>query len=737
MILFAKDWNKYPCAIVDNQTRNKSFLQLADLYRHMGIKNNDFFLALINPDLQGLDPFSPDLTESQIDAIVEEVNVNPWYYYREIARIVPQGSMDPVSIRANRGIIALAWCFFNHIDIFLIQPRQTGKSVGADVTSSYVVNVAGRGTRISLLTKDDELRVSNIERLKKIRDSLPYYLNPFVKGKDLDNQNVITAERFGNKLSTAVGRSSEMQALNVGRGITSPIVDGDEFPFIPHIATVFQAMLSSTNAARKTAKENGGFYGNYFTTTAGRKTTESGAFIYDMVHGGMPFTEKLFDCVDQASAMALVYTNRRDSRAKPLVNATFNHRQLGISDEEHYDNLLNSSARGEIADMDYFNIWASGGRESPIPPDLLKFLNKSIVDPIYVEVTKNNYLLRWYVPESEVKNGLKDRRLVLGLDLSDGIGRDSIALVLVDADTLETVMTANISQTNLYLFGEYIGQFLIDFKTVTLIPERKMSGQSLIDSLLVYLPSKGEDPFRRIYSTLIEDREYENEQYSAINVPTARTQMFYDRCKRYFGYGTSGTGRHSRENLYKDTLINAVKMANAGCRDSSLIGELSGLEVRDGRLDHKNGNHDDMVMSWMMACWFLMSTKNLEFYGLHGSLQYVTAYEELANLERRTTYDHFVDRQQKALRSKATALLDMLAEATDDLLASTIQRQLKGIEARLTEDLEPARSLDSMIQDALNRRTETLREASQTNWGQPSVSYGSTYGSQSRYGWSR
>lgn len=734
MILFSRDWNKYPLAIIDTKTKNKSFLQLADVYRKMGIKNYDFILALINPELQGVDPHSPNLTEDQMDAIIRELEHNPWYYYREVARIVPQGSMDSVPLRANRGVIALAWCFFNHIDIFLIQPRQTGKSVGADTTSGYVINIAGRGTKISLLTKDDELRVANVERLKRMRDALPSFLNPFVKGLDLDNQNVLTAERYRNRLSTAVGRSSELQALNVGRGITSPIVDGDEFPFIPHIETVFQAMLSSTNAARREAREAGGFFGNYFTTTAGRKTTTSGAFIYDLVQGGMPFTEKLFDSYDQAAAEKTVYSNRRDNRSKPLVNATFNHRQLGVSDEEHYANLLNSSARGEIADMDYFNIWGTGGRESPLDVDLLTYINRSIIDPVYTQITKENYILRWYVSEAEVKEGLVKRRLVMGLDLSDGIGRDSIAMVMIDADTLETVMTANIVQTNLFLLGKMIGALLITFKTVTLIPERKAAGQSLIDALIVYLSSNGEDPFRRIYSTLVEDQEYTKDAYRAI-ITGVRSQSFYDQCKRFFGYGTSGTGRHSRDNLYQQTLVNAVQMSASVMRDGTLIGEIAALEKKNGRLDHGSGQHDDMVMSWMMACWMLISTKNLEFYGLSGCLRSITSYEKATSVEKKSTYGTILDRQQKEYRSQAMALLERLATIDNDLVAYTIQQQLRGIERRMVEDIEPSRTLDSMIQDALTRRSEALRDANSSSWGATSTDYGKSYSSQGKYGW--
>ena len=86
MILFLKDWNRYPKAIVHASTKNKSFLELADVYAAMGVKNNDFHLSLINPDLEHVDPFDPNLDDATIDAIVEEVMMNPWYYYREIDR---------------------------------------------------------------------------------------------------------------------------------------------------------------------------------------------------------------------------------------------------------------------------------------------------------------------------------------------------------------------------------------------------------------------------------------------------------------------------------------------------------------------------------------------------------------------------------------------------------------------------------------------------------------------------
>ena len=42
----------------------------------MGIKNNSFMLALINPRLQGIDPFSPNLTIEEMAMIAIECKVN-------------------------------------------------------------------------------------------------------------------------------------------------------------------------------------------------------------------------------------------------------------------------------------------------------------------------------------------------------------------------------------------------------------------------------------------------------------------------------------------------------------------------------------------------------------------------------------------------------------------------------------------------------------------------------------
>ena len=140
-ILFVEDWAKYPNAIVNTQTKNKTFLRLASLYKEMGVKNHAFLLALHNPELLNVDPFNPSITDEEMLMVAIECKQNFWYFVREIV-VVPGGSHDdPIRFIANRANMALFWLFFNHIMIILVQPRQTGKSFSTDELMTYLLNI--------------------------------------------------------------------------------------------------------------------------------------------------------------------------------------------------------------------------------------------------------------------------------------------------------------------------------------------------------------------------------------------------------------------------------------------------------------------------------------------------------------------------------------------------------------------------------------------------------------------
>ena len=98
--------------------------------KKMGVKNHLFMLVLSQPELVGVDPHSPNLTEEQKHRIAYEAKTNPWYFFRECLRVPSQGG-EPVPYELHRANMALIWCFFNSVDTYLTMPRQKGKTVGA------------------------------------------------------------------------------------------------------------------------------------------------------------------------------------------------------------------------------------------------------------------------------------------------------------------------------------------------------------------------------------------------------------------------------------------------------------------------------------------------------------------------------------------------------------------------------------------------------------------------------
>ena len=246
MILFKDDWKKYPTAIPDLSTSNKTWLRLAGVYKSMGIKNHGFLLALHNPDLQGIDPLDPNLTQEQMVAIVVECKENPWYFFREVLRVPTPGASENIRIRANRFNIAAWWCFFNHITQLAICSRQTGKSLALTSLDVYILAVAGMSTEVHLLTKDDDLRMKTVAMVKEMLEELPWYMN--VKSrKDTYNTEKITIERLGNVYHTSVAQASPKAANNIGRGLTVAIHKIDEFAFIKNIDITLPSLLASAS----------------------------------------------------------------------------------------------------------------------------------------------------------------------------------------------------------------------------------------------------------------------------------------------------------------------------------------------------------------------------------------------------------------------------------------------------------------------------------------------------------
>lgn len=692
MILFASDWARYPTAVPDMDTPNRSWVDLAITYRDMGVENHAFMLALVNQDLKGVDPHDPFLTQDQRRAIALECAINPWYFFRECARAPGESGREPVPVEANRGNIALWWLFFCHIFLILIQIRQTGKSFCTDVLMTYLMHICCKDTDINLMTKDDVLRRKNIERMKEVRDCIPPYLQQHTR-LDVNNTEAVTVKSLGNNYTTHVPQSSPKQALNKGRGLTTAIFHIDEPAFQRHIAIALPAALAAMGAAEEAAAEAGAPYGTIMTTTAGKRDDPDGRYIYSLVQGAAPWTELLFDCPNQKELERVIRKNARDKVVR--VNITLNHRQLNKTDEWLRKRVERALAEGEDANRDFFNIWTSGNEEHPLDKEILERISQSKKSQVHESISiPHGYMTRWYISEEEIGPRLDKGQFTLTIDPSEVGGGDDLGLVLMDIETMEVIAAGTFNEANLISLAYWICEWFVSFPNITGVIERRSTGAMLLDYLLRVMPEKGIDPFRRLFNTIVNDYESDPERFKEIQVPMHRRDPeIYIRFKTAFGYATSASGTTSRKALYGLALRAAAKYGADVVHDGQLIDQITGLEKRNGRIDHQAGAHDDLVIAWLLGHWFIQYATRLDWYGIDPR----RVMSKLRKTTAETPREVAVREEQESIRNQIDDIYDRLTAEEDEYVSMRMELELRRLDKQIVLRDGEIRSVDALI----------------------------------------
>ena len=718
MILFGSDWARYPHARPNFETTNVSWVKLAALYKAMGVKNHTFHLALHDQSLRNVNPFDyANLTQEKIIRIAAECRVNPWYYFREIVRVPGGSGEDAVPLEANRGNIALFWYFFNHVTIYAIQIRQTGKSINSDILDSYLLNIRCTGTTINLYTKDDALRSVNIQRLKDIFNELPWYLNQRTK-KDLDNTEVINISSLGNWYRTALPQKSPKMALNVGRGFTAAIFKNDEGPFCSNSRISIPAALAAGTNARNRARKNNEPYGTVFTTTAGKKDDPDGRFFYNEISYAAMHTEHHYDCMSHSELEDTIRgasrTNMRQykkdkekiGRGVFAVNVTLNHTQLGKDDAWLATAIEESKASGDDANRDFFNLWTSGGLRSPFSPAEADRMRASEREPLAVTKDKTNFQVRWYIPESKIAEVMANNKIILGVDTSEASQGDDIGISAYLDKTGQTIASCNINIANLLVFSDWFAnEWIIKYPNTVAIIERKSTGISLIDHLLHILPAHGIDPFKRLFNRIVNEKEQYRNEWEEINIPMERRDRdIYIRYKKHFGFATSSGGITSRSDLYSTTLSSAVRLVGNSIYDKTTIDQILGLESKNGRIDHAPGEHDDMVIGWLLAHWFMTKANNLHYYGINvASLFSLVRHNE--DLTQRQRFDM---QRQKFIKSSIQKALEEISVEYDPYIIERKETFIRMLQGELIEDDQEMFAVDELIAKARDIRRKRI-----------------------------
>lgn len=601
---------KYPLSgpCYDWDTPNKSFIDVHNQLKMRGIKNNAFHLILMNPALRGVDPYDPNLTVTQMMMIVQECQLNIFYFLREVVRIPEQGKGYPVPFRLDRGTLAALFCFANDINFYLIKPRQTGKSVGIDAMLAWAFKFGITNGQFMFAGNKEKTPKDNLKRMKQYISLLPSYIaNLGTKAKDSTGKTVRKTNNVKSYVEPATNNSamvagcavSETAAEEIGRGDSHTYEFFDEAEFTSYIETIVQVSGMAFNTASQNAINNGGHACRIFASTPGDLSDEKKCqSALKIVEKSVKWDEKFYD--EYGSNIQALRDMVTVKSAYGVVYIEYSYQQLGYGEawfrracQQVGHNV--AKIRREILLQRF-----SGNALSPFSEQDIIEINEGKKKPVHVQTVNKIYELRFYQDPKEIK---KNRLHFISIDPSDGTGSDNYGILVIDPYTLETVMEFKsnlMTPTDCRKLVEFMVRTY--FPKVMIIIESNRNGIAVIDNFkegwlkpFIYAAPEADA------SAMLDREDYDEKGF-------IREQLMR---RKYFGIKTLSKSRDVMMGLLTD----AVRFKKDILTAEYVVEDINNLILKSGRIEAAPKKHDDIIMAWCLCMYTIYYGEKLERWG--------------------------------------------------------------------------------------------------------------------------
>lgn len=621
--------------IYDTQTKNISFLQTSVDLAKLGIKNNKFFLKLYDQDLQGIDPYSPYLTDELRFKIVTECIRNPWYFLREVCRIPDQGAGAGIPYQLHRANLAITWCFVNGIDSYLTIPRQTGKTMSILAIIEWSFLYGTSNSDFLFFNKSQEDANANLARLKALRKLLPPYLQFNVdnivdengkKLKDTDNVKKVVCAGNGNTITTKPSARTKDAADKLGRGSTTPLHYYDEVEFTDWIAEIVEAAGPAFNTASKNAKRNNSAYGRLFSSTPGDLDSNAGQQAMQILEKTYKWSEKFYD-MNPEKVKEIIAANS-DNR---IVYIEYSYIQLGKDENWFRDTCVTVNNNPAKVRREILLQRMRGSSDSPFDEEDLLALQELKPEPIEEYIINEFYKLDVY------KKIDRDISYIIGVDVSNGYGQDNTAVTVLNPYTLEVdaeFKSSLISTTNLKKFLFVLVRKY--FPKCILAIERNHNGESVISDLRE--------------TTIAPNLYYDNTKDpmgSSVDAKIDNKGFLVQEAEKRKLFGV-WTGTKSRK-IMMDLLETKVKEEKEKFTSRNVIEDILNLVIKNGKIQANAGSHDDCVMSYLVALYVFYYGKNLHRYGLIKGYKPGESEQNKGLIEPETIMDMLSENDRQAM----------------------------------------------------------------------------------------
>jgi hypothetical protein len=469
------------------------------------------------------------------------------------------------------------------------KPRQAGISTTTQAYMAIKAAFADSSNPEVILVIANKLKLS-MKFLKGIKDYLkqiPRWVwgAEYYGSEDNEKKTIFITD---SKIEIHLPNGSQIIAVATSedalRGYTPTYLVFDEAAFIDNGAEVYTAAMSSISTGGKVIliSTPNGMDPLYYKTYEQSKSKKNKYHIVEMrwyedprYNKDLRWIKKVVDGDDimepELEFNIASYLKRVEDGWKPTST--------------WYENMcmaLNNNARRIAQELDVSFLGSGGNVIEDETIDLHD--KKNVEDPKFVTGIEEEFWM-WEEP-------IEGHEYIMGVDVSRGDGEDSSTIVIVDFTTMEEVFEYQ-GKIQPDLLAQHVYEYGNMYNAYTVVDITGGMGVSTVLKLIELNYSN---------KLLHYDKKTTNILPNQSRLETVKKQ------DKVPGFNVNGVRLPMIANLEKMLRENTIKV-----KSRRLVSEMKTFVYKNGRPDHMDGYHDDLLMSLGMCLWVLeYSFKNLQ-----------------------------------------------------------------------------------------------------------------------------
>lgn len=465
----------------------------------------------------------------------------------------------------------------------ITKPRQAGVSTTTAAYHSIKVAFADEENpeAVLIIANKQELAFEFLAKIKDFVSQLPRWVwgaEYYGSAKNESKTIFITDSKKEIKLPNGSRVKAVATSKDALRGFTPTYLVMDEAAYIDNGAIVFGAALTALGTGGKATliSTPNGMDKLYYETYAQSKAKKNNFNIIEMKwYEDLRYNKDLKwvkddEILDEVEFSFESYKSKIDNGYKPTS-----------SWYEEMCRGMNNDARMIAQELDVSFIGSGGNVISEEDIEMHNRLN--VQEPLFTSGPENEIWI-WKKPE-------EGHQYIMGVDVSRGDGEDSSTIVILDFTTMEQVMEYQ-GKIQPDLLAQLVEEYGELYKAYTIVDITGGMGVSTVLKLLEfdYRRLHYDTPNGKILSTKQKQMEAfkKDNKVPGLQVSSIRVQMI--------------------SNFEEKIRNNTVKI-----RSIRMVSEMKTFIYKNGRPDHMDGYHDDLLMAMAMCLWVLEhSFKNLE-----------------------------------------------------------------------------------------------------------------------------